>query len=151
MSALVEGVELDWFAFETRVRKLIHELIEPTSKRFGVLQNHSYVFYTLLFSECRSVHTREQNEDLRKQHEALKRKVEDLGFILHQNQSRSTAFDELHKRISEAEAARSVLETRLEQVLANVARAQENVNEKLLSIEVECGSFVISFNDKSFL
>jgi len=25
--------ELDWFAFETRVRKIIQELIEPTMKR----------------------------------------------------------------------------------------------------------------------
>ena len=61
---------------------------------------------------------------------------------MHQNQSRSTAFDELHKRISEAEAGRSVLETRLTQVLTNLERSQDTFNENLKRLEDECNSFV---------
>lgn len=61
-----KNVELDWFSFETRVRKLIQDLVDPVSKR--------------------ALEAKESSETLRKSNDVLKRKVEELEFVVHKSQ-----------------------------------------------------------------
>jgi len=85
----VNSQNMDWFAFETRIRKVLHELLEPTAER--------------------SMKTKESMEEVRTQNEFLTRKVEELEFILHKSHKRSTLFDNVNKRLIESDAERKML------------------------------------------
>ena len=73
--------DLIWFEYETRLRKLVEELLEPTIRR--------------------SREERELFESLNKKSEALHKRVDDLEFMSQRTQKRQTAFDDIFKRINE--------------------------------------------------
>jgi len=60
----------DWFGFETRIRKMVIDIMEPSVKR--------------------SIEDREQVIELKKFSEIIKRKVEECEFIIHKAQKRTT-------------------------------------------------------------
>lgn len=87
------SAELDWFAFETRVRKLIHELLEPTVKR--------------------TIESKENYEEGKRTTERLEKKIRELEYAIYKSDSCPTVFEELHGRITDSEARRKALELQL--------------------------------------
>ena len=63
------------------MRKLVQELLEPTTKR--------------------SIQERELYEILTKKYEESRKKIDEIEFILHKSQKRQTIFDEIEKKIFE--------------------------------------------------
>lgn len=70
-----KATELQWFMFETRIRQIVQELIEPLSHKQSDI-NQSFVSQTSDFA-------------------ILKRRVEELEFIFQKVQRQSATFDEL--------------------------------------------------------
>lgn len=58
--------ELDWFVFENRVREIIKDIVDPMANK--TTDNH------------------EELIDLKKRNEMLKRKVDEMEFVLHKSQ-----------------------------------------------------------------
>jgi len=81
LTCSIDKADLIWFEYETRLRKLVEELLEPTVKR--------------------SREEREMYEVLSKKHEGLLKRVEDLEFTSHRTQKRQTVFEDIFRRISE--------------------------------------------------
>jgi len=73
--------DLIWFDYETRLRKLIEEILEPTVKR--------------------SKEERELFDILSKKNESLTKRVEDLEFMSQRTQKRQTSFEDIFKRLNE--------------------------------------------------
>ena len=61
----------DWFAFETRIRKMMIQMIEPMMKR--------------------SIREKEVLNDMRKQNDLIKRKVDECEFIIHKAQKKTAS------------------------------------------------------------
>jgi len=72
---------LIWFDYETRLRKLIEEILEPTVKR--------------------SREERELFEILSKKNESLSKRIEDLEFMSQRTQKRQTSFEDIFRKLNE--------------------------------------------------
>ena len=90
-----KNAELDWFSFETRVRKLIQDLVEPVSKR--------------------AVEAKESSDTLRKSNDNLKRKVEEIEFVVHKSQKKSTIFEDINNKFTKMDVGLQSLEQQLDQ------------------------------------
>ncbi len=77
----VNGAE--FFAFETKIRQMVMELIEPISKR--------------------SIQDRDMILDVQGQADVLQRKVDECEFIIQNAQKKTTATDDLAKQLSNLE------------------------------------------------
>ena len=71
--------ELDWYIFENRIRAIIHQLVEP------------YALQTMNGTE--------KAEAVKKEHEKLKRRVDELEFMLHKSHQRASGLDDISKQI----------------------------------------------------
>eukprot|EP00359_Climacostomum_virens_P000882 CAMPEP_0204896932 /NCGR_PEP_ID=MMETSP1397-20131031/452_1 /ASSEMBLY_ACC=CAM_ASM_000891 /TAXON_ID=49980 /ORGANISM="Climacostomum Climacostomum virens, Strain Stock W-24" /LENGTH=675 /DNA_ID=CAMNT_0052064619 /DNA_START=1209 /DNA_END=3236 /DNA_ORIENTATION=+ len=91
--------ELDWFNFETRMRRIVTELLGPTVQR--VSENREAT--TKLQSKMRNAETR----------------IEELDNVIHKR-SKVTYIDELNARMDKLESDRQLGETKLRQETANV-------------------------------
>ena len=60
----------DWFSFETRIRKMVTQMLEPCVKR--------------------SIQERDILTELKKQNDAIKRKVDECEFIIHKAQKKTS-------------------------------------------------------------
>jgi hypothetical protein len=72
--------EVGFFEFETKIRKMLIDMIEPIQKRLG--------------------DDRDKIVKLRTDLEANKRKTEDLEFALNKTDSRLVAFDDIYKKLN---------------------------------------------------
>ena len=70
-----------WFEYEIRMRKLVQDLLEPTTKR--------------------SIQDRELYEILMKKYEEQRKRVDEIDFILHKSQKRQTVYEEIDRKIFE--------------------------------------------------
>jgi archaellum component FlaC len=93
--------ELDWFNFETRMRRIVTELLAPTVQR--VSDNREAT--TRLQSKMRNVEN----------------SVEELDQVVHKR-TKVTYIDDLNARMDKLESDRQLGETRLRQEIANVSQ-----------------------------
>jgi SMC interacting uncharacterized protein involved in chromosome segregation len=75
--------EVGYFEFETKIRKMLLDMVEPVQKRL--------------------LDDRDKIVKLRTDLEANKRKTEDLEFSLHKTDGRLVAFDDIYKKINKVE------------------------------------------------
>ena len=75
--------DIDWYGFENRIRKLLHQITEPTIKRM--------------------VDTKDMVDKVSTQNEYLSRRVDELEFIMHKSHKRNIVFDDFNKRLSKLE------------------------------------------------
>ena len=83
------GAEVDWYTFENRMRELIHRQIEPITNKAAESMN--------------------SNREIRKEYEAMKRRVDEFEFILHKTQKGSQGIEEFNKRIYDLVSSRVFL------------------------------------------
>ena len=79
--------DLDWFEFETKMRKLVHELLEPTLRR--------------------AQEDRESVEVMKRTLIENGKRLEPLEFALYKSGNKHSFFDEVSQRIAELEAERA--------------------------------------------
>ena len=78
--------KLDWFEFETKMRKLIHELIEPTLRR--------------------AQEDREAVESIKRMTIDHGKRLEPIEIALYMSKSKHSLFEDMNMRIAEVEAER---------------------------------------------
>lgn len=100
-------VELDWFNFETRMRRIVTELLAPTVQR--VSENREIT--TKLQSKMRNAETR----------------IEELDLVVHKR-TKVTYIDELNARMDKLEADRLLGETKFHQEVLNVQQKTADCN-----------------------
>lgn len=118
---------LDWFAFETRIRKVLYELLEPTADR--------------------SIQAKEAVEKIKSENEFLIRKIEELEFILHKSHKRSTLFDNVNKRLIESDSERKMLEVKIKNDFNNVHAESGAIKDKITILEEEISNLVNRVNE----
>mmetsp|Transcript_28914 Transcript_28914/g.25575 ORF Transcript_28914/g.25575 Transcript_28914/m.25575 type:complete len:362 (+) Transcript_28914:11-1096(+) len=111
--------KLDWFNFETRIRKLIHELMEPTVVT-GVKAQESITRF----------HTRSQN---------IEERLEKLETELWQTEKQNTAYHTIDQRINDHDALIEQLESRIQQEVGNLIKSDKEIKDsvKIVSFEME--------------
>ncbi|CAI2383906.1 unnamed protein product [Moneuplotes crassus] len=102
---------LDWFAFETRIRKVLHDLLEPTAER--------------------SIKTKENVEEVKAENKILTRKIEEIEFILHKSHKRSTLFDSVNKRLIDNDSERKILESRLNNEVRSITTEAKGIKQRV--------------------
>ena len=105
------GAELDWFSFETRIRKLIQDLVDPIQKR--------------------ALDAKEASDAQRKGNDSLKRKVEELEFAVHKSQKKSVIFEEINNRISKLEVGLKGAEQQLDEEMALMGAKIEHTKDQI--------------------
>lgn len=78
---LDRNADLIWFDYETKMRKLVSELLEPSTKR--------------------SIQDRELYDALIKKYDEQAKKLEELEFIVCKSKKRQTVFEDINQRINE--------------------------------------------------
>lgn len=127
----------EFFAFETKIRQMVMELIEPCSKR--------------------SIQDRDMILDVQAQTDVLQRKVDECEFVIQKAQKKTTATDDLAKQLSNLEAKLRTFENKnfeqvgelqdkLEEVRALVGTGDLERRSTQLKVEAFNGK-VASFND----
>ena len=71
--------ELDWYLFENRIRSIIHQLVEP---------------YAL-----KAINGAESVQVVKRDNEKLKRRVDELEFMLHKSHQRASGIEDVTKQI----------------------------------------------------
>ncbi|CDW80865.1 UNKNOWN [Stylonychia lemnae] len=75
-----QNYEIDWFDFETRMRKMIHEMIEPTVRK--VNEDRDKLF------------------KIRNDQDAQKRKIEDLEFAVIKTDNKTNVFEDIFRNLA---------------------------------------------------
>ena len=109
--------ELDWFAFEIRVRKMVMEMLEPTIKRVANERQ-------LYISSKKVIDT-------------LKNRFDNLEHIVLMTEERTTVFDEIHRKIAQIDSDRKVTEAKLMQSIENTRNLTLSLKERLTYLETE--------------
>lgn len=91
---------LDWFDFETRMRKMIHELLQPTVKR--------------------SHEEREAVTKLRSIVMDHNKRLKPIEFALYKSEEPTDAFEKLYLKMAEMESKRLEDETKLKHQMENL-------------------------------
>ena len=71
--------ELDWYIFENRIRTIIHQLVEPYAIKI--------------------IHGTDTANAVKKDHEKIKRRLDELEFILNKSHQRAAGMEDLHRQI----------------------------------------------------
>jgi chromosome segregation ATPase len=125
----ISDANMDWFAFETRIRKVLHELLEPTAER--------------------SIKTKENMEEVKTQNDFLTRKVEELEFILHKSHKRSTLFDNVNKRLIESDSERKMLEVKMKNDYENLHTENSMLRDKINILDREIANLLSKINENT--
>lgn len=112
--------ELDWFAFETRIMKLIQGLVEPINKR--------------------SLDAKEASDAQTKMNDILKRKVEELEFITHKSQKKSVIFEEINNKLTKLEVNQRGIEQQLDEEVSALSGKLEFTKGQIRSNREETGA-----------
>jgi hypothetical protein len=73
----IENKEMDWFAFENRVREIVKDILEPYA--------------------IRSIGIGESLSTLSESHDKFKRKQDEMEFVMHKRNHKNSGIDELNK------------------------------------------------------
>ena len=97
--------------FETRIRKLIQDLVDPIQKR--------------------ALDAKEASDAQCKASDSLKRKVEELEFAVHKSQKKSVIFEEINNRISKLEVGLKGAEQQLDEEIALMGAKIEHTKDQI--------------------
>ena len=113
--------DLQWFHLETRLRALVLTLIDPLDRKL-----RQEVDVSLKTSM---------------QMDAYKKKLDELEFLIHKSQKRTSDFDELAVRLSELEQSAKVQEQKQQQEQAKVFNAVEVMREGVRHVQRALDSY----------
>ena len=100
-------VELEWYDFETRMRNVVTELVEPILKR-----------------------TQEDREEIgtcNRSCATLSKRLEDLEFLVQKNKGRNKVMDDINRRIAASDTERKLTESRFKAFLDKLEAEQTKV------------------------
>ncbi|CDW89758.1 UNKNOWN [Stylonychia lemnae] len=107
----LDGTDVQWFVFETRIRKIIKELLEPTVRK-----------------------QKDQKMNIDQFHMSLdmqKRKLDEHDFVIQKMQKRTASFEDFQKKIHELDTERKILESKLSLEISNVRALNGAQGEKI--------------------
>ena len=109
------GKEMDWFAFENRVREIVKDILEPYA--------------------IRSVDLQEGVKLLSDHHDKFKRKQDEMEFVMHKRNHRNSGIDELNKRLFDIENERKVQEAKNIQKIDGLKVQLDSTHDRMTQIE----------------
>lgn len=110
-----DNKEMDWFAFENRVREIVRDILEPYA--------------------IRSVDIQETLRVLSDNHDKFKRKQDEMEFVMHKRNHRNSGIDELNKKLFDIENERKVREARNMQAIESLKVQLEASTDRMTQIE----------------
>ncbi|CDW76060.1 UNKNOWN [Stylonychia lemnae] len=120
----------NWFAFETRVRKMVIQMLEPQIKR--------------------SIQDKEIIQQMQKHHDIIKRKIDECEFVIHKAQKKTAAQEDVHKKIEFNETKQKVYEIKVKENIDKLYHQQEVLQEKVDIVEQERSSFIMRVDNLSY-
>ena len=121
---MAQETDIEWLALENKVRRLVKELLEPTVRRV--------------------VEDRDQLQKLGKESDAVKRKVDELDFMMAKVAKKLGTLDEVSKRQLDLEAGQKTVEAKMTQTAQNLRADME-----LLTAEIQRkADFIQSFEKR---
>lgn len=111
----IENKEMDWFAFENRVREIVRDILEPYA--------------------VRSIDIQETLRVLSDNHDKFKRKQDEMEFVMHKRNHRNSGIDELNKKLFDIENERKVREARNMQAIESLKVQLEASTDRMTQIE----------------
>jgi hypothetical protein len=110
-----QNKELDWFAFENRMREIVKDILEPYA--------------------VRSIDIQESLKFLSDNHDKFKRKQDEMEFIMHKRNHRNSGIDELNKKLFDIENERKVREAKNMQMIEGLKSQLESTQDRMGQIE----------------
>eukprot|EP00347_Sterkiella_histriomuscorum_P001564 403371548 len=120
----------NWFAFETRVRKMVLQMVEPQVKR--------------------SILERETIQEVKKQHDSIKKKIDECEFIIHKAQKKTASQEDVHKKIEFNETRQKIYEAKMKEAIDKLQHNQDVLTEKVDIVEQERSSFIMRVENLTF-
>lgn len=111
----MDNREMDWFAFENRVREIIKDILEPYA--------------------IKSIDVQENIKVLSDNYDKFKRKQDEMEFVMHKRNHRNSGIDELNKKLFDIENERKVREARNMQQIENLKVQLEATQDRMTQIE----------------
>jgi hypothetical protein len=111
----IENKEMDWFAFENRVREIVRDILEPYA--------------------IRSIDIGESLTTLSESHDKFKRKQDEMEFVMHKRNHKNSGIDELNKKLFDIENERKVKEARNMQAIEGLKIQLEASTDRMTQIE----------------
>eukprot|EP00347_Sterkiella_histriomuscorum_P022302 403330961 len=106
-----QSYEIDWFDFETRMRKLIHEMIEPTVRKVNEDRDKIY-----------KLKTDQDNH---------KRKLEDLEFAVIKTDNKTNVFEDIFRSLAKLETEIKVEQNRVDNEFDRTQAQIDNIHFEL--------------------
>ena len=100
-------VELEWYDFETRMRAVVTDLIEPILKR--------------------GQEDREEIGSCNRSCATISKRLEDLEFLVQKNKGRNKVMDDINRRIAASDTERKLTESRFKAFLDKLEAEQTKV------------------------
>lgn len=123
----IENKEIEWFAFENRVREIIRDILEPYA--------------------IRSIDLQETVQNLSDSHDKFKRKQDEMEFVMHKRSHRNSGIDELNKKLFDIENERKVREAKNMQAIEGIKVQLESTQDRMTQIEELSLTFKKQAND----
>ena len=123
----IENKEMEWFAFENRVREIVRDILEPYA--------------------VRSIDLQETVKTLNESHGKYKRKQEEMEFVMHKRSHRNSGIDELNKKLFDIENERKVREAKNMQAIEGLKVQLESTHDRMTQIEELSLTFKKQAND----
>ncbi|CAI2384608.1 unnamed protein product [Moneuplotes crassus] len=117
--------ELDWFTFETKIRKVVTDLMEPSIKR--------------------SIEEKSLLVEVKKDNTKLEKRIKKLESILFENKKKAVIFKEFFETISHVEAEQKKLELEFTQKFAAVNESIDHSDSKIEDFRMELQKYEKQF------
>lgn len=125
--ANIEDKEIEWFAFENRVRDIVRDILEPYA--------------------VRSIDLQETVQTLNDSYNKYKRKQDEMEFVMHKRSHRNSGIDELNKKLFDIENERKVREAKNMQSTEGLKVQLESTHDRMTQIEELSLTFKKQAND----
>ncbi|CDW83857.1 UNKNOWN [Stylonychia lemnae] len=109
--------EIDWFGFQTQLRKIVYELVEPTVKRALTSENQIYFL-------------QEENAQVRK-------KLDELEYVFQKAQKKAVSNDDITRKIHEQDQNRRIAELKLKGEIDQFKASMDSFKQRLQVVESE--------------
>eukprot|EP00347_Sterkiella_histriomuscorum_P015663 403356170 len=109
--------EVDWFGFQTQLRKIVYELVEPTVKRALLSENNIYV--------------------LQEENQSLKKKIDELEFVFQKSQKRAVTNDDVQRKIHEQDQSRRLAEVKIKGDVDGFKATMDSFKQRISVVEGE--------------
>ncbi|CDW81758.1 UNKNOWN [Stylonychia lemnae] len=108
--------ELNYFVFETHVRKLIRDLIEPTTQK--------------------ATEDRENVNEVKRIMNNVSKRVYELEYIIYKGSERNTIFDDIYNKMNQMVVETNLLNEKLKEESFKFMKRHEIMDDQLKAIEI---------------